>query len=118
LTEIRALLGAKEPPPGPPVPEFALGPATKASCAEKPCAIVFLGQPVARGDIPGIDEGFEGEEDQEWAQMQRPAIRNVGSVLELELEDAAQGVVVGSLEDLEVPPGWVVVEDDPESRAA
>lgn len=118
LTEIRELLGAQEPPPGPAVPEFSLGPATKAACAEKPCAIVFASQSVARADIPGIDDGFEGEDEEEWAQMQRPAIRNVNSALKLKLEGAGQGVVVGSLENLELPPGWTVVEDDAEARAA
>ena len=118
LEEIRALLRAKEPPPGPPVPEFALGPVSKASCAVKPCAVVFASEPVARKDVPGIDDGFEGEDEQEWAQMQRPAVRNVGSALKLKLDGAGQGVVVGSVENLELPPGWTVVDDDPEVRAA
>ena len=118
LEEIRALLGAEEPPAGPPVPAFSLGSATPSACAAEPCVVVFLGESVARTDIPGIDDGFEGEDEEEWAQMQRPAIRNVGSALKLKLEGAGQGIVVGSLEGLELPPGWTVIDDDPDARVA
>lgn len=118
LEEIRTLLGAEEPPPGPPVPAFEAGNVSTQACAAKPCALVVLHEPVARKDIPGVDDGFEGEKEEEWAQMQRPAMRNVASLLKLELGDVAHGVVVGDMGDLELPPGWTRIPDDPAVRAA
>lgn len=116
LEEIRTLLGADEPPPGPVVPEFSLGSIDTRSCASEPCALMFLGRTVARKDIPGVEGGFEGEDEAKWEQMKLPAIRNVGSALELELE-GARGVIVGQLDDLELPDGWSVEADDAGVRA-
>ncbi len=118
LEEIRELLGADEPPPGPPAPRFHVASLSDTACAAKPCALMFLGEPVARGDIPGVDDGFEGEDEEKWAQMQRPSIRNVGSALKLKLAGAGMGVVIGTLSDLELPPGWETASDDAELRQA
>jgi len=118
VDEIRALLEAEEPPPGPDVPTFELGAASRDACARTPCALMFLGNPVARGDIPGIDDGFEGEDEQEWAQMQRPAVRNVSSALKLKLQGAGIGVIAGEVDGLEMPPGWSVTDDDAGVREA
>ena len=118
LDEIRTLLGAEEPPPGPAVPEFALGPASASACASKPCAVMFLGAEVGRSDIPGVDDGFEGEDEAKWAQMQKPEVRNIGSALKLAIADAGVGVIAGEVRDLELPKGWTVVSDDAAAREA
>ncbi len=118
LDEIRTLLEAEEPPPGPAVPEFELGPLSKTACANKPCALVFLGDPVGRTDIPGVDDGFEGEDEAKWGQMQKPGVRNVGSALKLEIADAGLGAISGQVKDLEFPDGWSVVEQDAAVRDA
>ncbi|MCR9159114.1 MAG: hypothetical protein ACE37F_09670 [Nannocystaceae bacterium] len=117
LEEVRALLGAQEPPPGPAVPEFSLDSLDAAACAREPCAVMFLGRPITRKDIPGIDGGFEGEDEAKWAQMRLPVVRNVGSALKLELE-GARGVIVGDVGDLELAPGWSAVADDARAREA
>lgn len=118
LTEVRTLLRAEEPPAGPPVPPFEAGGLSQAGCSKQPCVVVFLAEPVARKDIPGVDDGFEGEDEEKWAQMQRPAMRNVSSALKLPLEGAGAGLIVGSLSDLELAAGWSTVADDAELRTA
>ncbi len=118
LAAIRSLLRAEEPPPGPPVPEFEVGDISRDVCSQTPCALMFLGEPVARTDIPGIDDGFEGEDEAKWAQLQRPGVRNISSALKLELGDAGKGVVVGDLRDLELPAGWTVATEDADVRRA
>ncbi|MBV1857772.1 MAG: hypothetical protein KUG77_05110 [Nannocystaceae bacterium] len=118
LAEIRALLEAEEPAVGPPVPSFALGSLSDSACAEKPCALVFLGESIGRKDIPGVDDGFEGEDEAKWAQMQKPGVRNVGSALKLEIADAGLGVISGQVSELEFPPGWSVVKEDASVRKA
>ncbi len=118
LDEIRALLEAQEPPSGPAVPEFRLGSLSTSACKEKPCAMVFLGTSVSRKEIPGVDDGFEGEDDAKWEQMAKPGVRNVGSALKLAIAEAGQGVIVGQVDDLEFPPGWSIVPDDAAVRTA
>lgn len=118
LDEIRSLLEAAEPPPGPSVPEFELGPLSQSACAHKPCALLFLGEPIGRKDIPGVEDGFEGEDEEKWAQMQKAGVRNVGSALKLEISDLGLGVISGQVSDLEFPPGWSVVPDDAAVRKA
>lgn len=118
LDEIRTLLEAEEPPPGPSVPEFTLGSLSQSACANKPCALVFLAEPIGRTDIPGIDDGFEGEDEAKWDQMKKPGVRNVGSALKLQIGDAGLGVIAGQVSDLELPPGWSVVPDDAAVRKA
>lgn len=118
LAAIRSLLRAEEPPPGPPVPEFGIGGVSKDACSKAPCALMFLGEPVSRKDIPGIENGFEGEDEEKWAQMERPTVRNVGSALKLEIGTAGKGVIVGEVRDLELPQGWSIAAEDAEVRAA
>lgn len=118
LDEIRTLLEAEEPAAGPAVPEFELGPLSKSACAAKPCALVILGEPIESKDIPGVDDGFEGEDEEKWAQMGKPGVRNVGSALKLEIGDAGLGVIAGEVSGLEFPPGWSVVPDDATVREA
>ena len=99
------------------MPEFALGSLDTKLCASQPCALMFLSRAVARKDIPGIEDGFEGEDEAKWDQMKLPAIRNVGSALKLKLE-GARGVVVGQVDGLELPDGWSVESDDAAVRSA
>lgn len=117
LEVLREMLGAEEPPPGPPVPDFELGLLSDEACAARPCAVLFLGEPVARGDVPGIDDGFEGEREQVWAQMEKPAVRLVSSALKLDPEDKALAAIVGSTPGLE-PESWVRLEEAPIAREA
>jgi hypothetical protein len=112
LDEVRQLLGGEEPEPGPPVPQFELGPLDSGSCADKPCALLFLGEPVSRTDIPDIDGGFEGEDEARWAQMKKPAVRMAGSALRLPLQHEARGAIVGRTEGLDYP-GWTRVDEAP-----
>lgn len=102
---LRELLGAVEPPPGPAVPDFALAGLSDEACARRPCALLFLGDTVARGDVPKIDDGFEGEDEERWAQMDKPHVRAVANALKLNLEGRALGVMVGTTENLDFP-GW------------
>ncbi|MEM6293279.1 MAG: hypothetical protein AAGA54_18550 [Myxococcota bacterium] len=118
LGEVRALLGAQEPAPGPDVPPFEVGGLSQSACASTPCALLFLGGPVKKADIPNIDDGFEGDDEAKWAQYQKPAVRNAGSVLNLAIEGKAKGAIVGDSGDLEFLPGWSVAADDAQLRAA
>jgi hypothetical protein len=117
LDEVRELLGGTEPEPGPPVPEFTLGELSREACETKPCALLFLGEPVAKRDVPGIDDGFEGEEEQEWAQMKKPAVRMAQRATALPLGDAALGAIVGRTEGLDYE-GWTRVDEAPEVAQA
>lgn len=118
LAEVRALLGASEPPPGPEVPAFELGPVSQSACMSAPCALLFLGGPVKKADIPNIDDGFEGDDEAKWAQYQNPAVRNVSSVLSLAIDGKAKGAIVGDAGDLEFLPGWSVAANDAQLRSA
>jgi len=117
LAEVQAMLGATEAEPGPAAPALVVGPLDTASCTGgRACAIVFLGRDVARTDVPGIDDGFDGEDDEKMAQMQDAAVRLVSTMTKMELT-SAQGVVVGRVADLELPT-WSRVDEAPEARAA
>ena len=70
--------------------------------------MLFLDRPVARTDIPGIEGGFEGEDEAVWKQFEIPAFRMVSSSLKLNLSGKAKGVVVGEVDDFEFP-GWSTV---------
>jgi len=117
LEEVRAMLGAREPDPGPPAPALTVGSLDLAACqGGYACAILFLGHDVARSDVPGIDDGFEGDDDEMFAKMRDPAIRLVSSASKMRLESSA-GVIVGRTRDLELET-WERLEDAPEARAA
>lgn len=119
LDEVRALLGAEEPPWGPPAPQaFTVGPLDAEQCRARPCVFLFLGEDVSRKDIPGIEGGWEGEHQDAWAQMKKPAVRLAATASKVRLEDAALGAVVGRVDDLELGRGWHVVPDHPQARAA
>jgi hypothetical protein len=115
LEQLRQLLGAQEPPPGPACPEFELGSVTDEACHDKPCALVFLGAPVRRSDVPGIDDGFEGESEQRWAQMRKAEVRMVTAALRLPPGESAHAVLIGDTTDLEFE-GWERVSEADELR--
>lgn len=117
LDRVREMLGGREPEPGPPVPQFELGPLSTEACAAKPCALLFLGETVKRSDVPEIDGGFEGEDEAEWAQAKKPPVRMAGSALKLPLGDVALGAIVGRTDGLEYP-GWTHVPEAPEVAEA
>ena len=76
LAEIKQLLRAEEPPPGPAAPNFAIGELSNQSCAGRDCVMVFLDRKVARNEIPGLEEGgFEGEMKESFEQIKQPSIR-------------------------------------------
>jgi predicted transcriptional regulator len=116
IEQVRTMLGASEPPPGPEAPTFSVGPLDQAHCAERICAIAFLGEAVARTDIPGIDGGFSGDDDEGFAKMRNPSIRIMRTLLPTRLEKA-EGVVVGRTSDLELET-WSTVDEAADARAA
>jgi predicted transcriptional regulator len=116
IEEVRTMLGAAEPPQGPEAPPFAAGDLDRDRCAERTCAIAFLGEPVTRSDVPGIDGGFEGPEEEAFEKMRNPSIRIMRTLLPTRLEQA-EGVLVGRTSELELET-WSRVDDAPEARAA
>ncbi len=117
LAEVQAMLGAAEPDESKPVPAISIGALELASCTDgHACAIVFLGRDIARKDVPGIDDGFEGEDDELHRQMQDPAVRFVSTIAKMEMKDAT-GVVVGRVSGVELPT-WTLVDEAPDARAA
>jgi hypothetical protein len=116
IEALRVELGASEPAPPPPAPDFEVGGLTKASCRARACAIVFVGEPVARTDIPGIEDGFDGDTDESFARLNQPAIRLAATAFKTQLQ-GAPGVVVGRITGLELP-GWTTVDDAASARAA
>lgn len=116
LDELRTRLGATEPPPPPPAPAFTVGGLDNAACRVEPCLFVFLGKPVARGDIPWIEDGFEGTRTDCFERMRRPEIRLAASAMRVPITKS-HGVLVGSTDDLRLQ-GWQVVPDDQAAREA
>jgi hypothetical protein len=116
LDDLRARLGAEEPPPPPPAPAFDVAGVTNAACREKPCLFVFLGKPVARAEIPWVEDGFEGTRTECFERMRRPEIRLATSTMRVPIVES-HGVLVGEVEDLRLQ-GWQVTPDDADARAA
>jgi len=117
LERIGVMLGAEEPPAGPPMPSFSLGELSSERCGHgTPCAIIFLGREVARADVPGIDDGFDGAEDEAIERMKDPSIRMVSTAVKAKLR-RAEGAIVGGTPQLEFPT-WQVIDGAPEARAA
>jgi predicted transcriptional regulator len=119
LEELRELLGAKEPPEPAPAPAFSVGGLDNSSCSPRACAIVFLGAPVKRTQIPGIEDGFDGEHEEAFALLSKPEVRLAATALKMDLQ-GAPGVLVGDVEGLRELPdrGFTHVADAPEARAA
>jgi len=116
LDRLREQLGAKEPPPPEPAPPFEVAGLDNEACREHACMFVFLGKPVARTDIPWIDEGFEGTRTECFERMRRPEIRLAASAMRVPIT-TSHGVVVGETTDLRLR-GWTTVPEAAEARAA
>jgi len=118
LAELERLLGAEDPPPGPPVPSFGLAELDDARCREQTCALVFLDAKVARADIPGLEHGgFEGGPKQSFAQIAKPSVRLARVLTASWDRSEVAGVVVGEAEGWEVE-GWPFVASDDRQVAA
>ena len=117
LERVRELLGGQEPPAGPEVPDFALGRMSDEACRAMPCALVFTGAPVQLAEVPGPDDGFQGDDDQRYAQMQEPRIRNVQLARRMHLHGVL-GTVVGEVDARLRFVGWDLVGEDETVRAA
>ncbi|NVB38248.1 hypothetical protein G6O69_10435 [Pseudenhygromyxa sp. WMMC2535] len=121
LEEIREALGATEPEPGPPAPDFAVGELDERACEGRSCVLVFLDQKVRRDEIPGLEEGgFEGDMKQVFDQIKKPSVR-LARVLATDWQgDEAtariRGAVVGEAEGWTVD-GWSFVPDAGEAAA-
>lgn len=117
LARIQDLLGGAEPAPGAPAPEFAVADLDRATCSDgTPCALIFLARAVAAADVPGVKNGFDGDDKEKIAKLRDPSIRFVSTASKAKLE-GARGVVIGQVHDIELP-GWQQVEHAPEARAA
>ena len=119
LDALRELLGAEEPPEPPPAPDFKLGDLDTSSCSPRACAIIFLGAPVRRDQIPGIEGGFDGEREEAFALLSKPEVRLAATALKMDLK-GAPGVLVGDVADLDELPGrgFAHVPEAAEARAA
>jgi hypothetical protein len=116
LEALRVLLGAAEPPPPPPAPAFDVAGVTNDDCRQKPCLFIFLGKAVARGEIPWIEDGFEGTRTECFERMRRPEIRLAASALRVPITQS-HGVLMGEVEGLELE-GWQRAPDDAAAREA
>lgn len=117
IAQLKEALGAKEPPPPPAAPAFEQGELSNANCEDKGCAFVFLAHPVARGDVPGIDNGFEGGMQESFEQMKDPSVRLM-TVIHTDWRptgDKVAGAIIGEVDDLEVE-GWPTLEGAAELR--
>ncbi len=120
LAEIKQLLRAEEPPPGPAAPSFSVGELGNQSCAGRDCVLVFLDRKVVRSEIPGLEEGgFEGDMKAAFEQIRQPSIR-LARILAADwaAEDRTKisGVLVGEAEGWDAGE-WPIVADAPEARA-
>ena len=120
LAEIKALLRAEEPAPGPPAPAFTLEGVAEDHCAGRRCALVFLDAKVARSEIPGIEGGFEGDMKESFAQIAKPSVRlarAIASDWDSADRDEVAGAIIGEVEGWEVE-GWPVVAEAASAREA
>lgn len=116
LDELRVMLKAEEPPPPEPAPPFSIAGLTNDDCREKACLFVFMADPVDRGDIPWIEDGFEGTRTECFERMRRPEIRLAASARRVPIK-RSHGVLLGEVTNLDLE-GWTVVPDDAAAREA
>lgn len=107
LETLRTSLGAREPEPGPAMPEVEAGTLDASACAETTCAFVFTGpRSVRRADIPGIRPGgFEGDDDARLEKMLDPAVRNVTLARKMKLS-STRGAFIGDVDPEISSEGW------------
>jgi hypothetical protein len=116
LGELRAAIGAREPPPPPPAPAFAAGPLSSDACRGQACAIVFLGHPVALEQVPGVKGGASQKDEKAWAD---PTLRLAGMFADEALpRGKSRGVFVGQLDGVTLADGWSAADDDGAARRA
>ncbi|MDC0717025.1 hypothetical protein [Nannocystis bainbridge] len=119
IEKLRGLLGATLPVVSP-APAFKVGELDNAACAGRTCAMVFLGGPVARKDIPGGKQGFEGSNDDSMKQFAKPDVRLAGIVVDSDtkLDSGKVGAqLVGQIDGAELKH-WKTAPDSSEARAA
>ena len=137
IEQLRTHLKAQEPTLAP-APAFKLGALDNAACRGKVCIFVFLARPVKKTDLPGVKDGFDGDTDAMWKQLQDPSVRLASLVHDSDAklvaadEKAAkaakpdepgatpprvEAVLVGALADVELKR-WTTVAAAPEARAA
>jgi hypothetical protein len=119
LDEVRQILGATEPPDPDPAPEFTIGEWTLDRCRPRACGFIFLGDTVARTEIPGVEDGFDGDREEAFAKLDQPHIRLAGTAMKMDLQ-GAPGAVIGTTTGLRElsEMGWSEVAAAPEARAA
>lgn len=119
IEQLRALLGATVPPLAP-APAFKVGDLDNAACKGKTCAFVFLAGPVARKDIPGGKEGFDGDMEASFKQFALPDVRLASIVLDADPkldEGMTSARVVGKLDGVELKK-WTAVPEAEGARVA
>ena len=114
LDEVKQLLGAEEPPAGPEAPAFEIGNVRRDDCIQEPCIILALGRSVALSEIPGVEGGFEGDDEAAFEQMLDPALRNLAMARRMELGDR-RGVIIGQVPDAVELVGWERIDEHPQS---
>lgn len=125
IARLKLALRAEEPALTP-APAFKVGDLDNAACAGKTCLFVFLGAPVKKTDMPGIDGGFDGGMEESMKKLQDPSIRLAGLAFDLEekiakdkdnaLADKVRPALVGTLDGLELKH-WTTLAEAPEARA-
>ncbi len=106
-------------------PEFSAGDLDFAKCSGHTCILVFLGAPVAKSAVPGVEGGFDGDMEAMWAQLQDPNIRLASLVHDSDTKLAAdkdaasrvRAVVVGELVDVPLKH-WQQVAEASQARTA
>lgn len=119
IERLRELLGATLPPPVP-APAFKVGELDNDACRGRTCALVFLGGPVARKDIPGGKQGFDGDMDESVQQFAKPDVRLAGIVVDSDAKldtGKVSAQLVGVIDGAELGR-WKTAADAPEARAA
>ena len=131
IARLKLALRAEEPALQP-APPFKVGELDNPACAGKTCLFVFLGAPVKKSELPGVDGGFDGGMEDSMKQLQNPSIRLAGLVNDLEDKLAADAkdpkpeehlagkvhmTLIGSLADVELKH-WRTLPTAPEARAA
>lgn len=118
LEDLREVLGAREPPPGPPMPPLKAGGLDLEACAGTTCALVFIGDDgVKRADIPGIRPGgFEGDDDARLAQMRVPAVRAVTLARKMKLA-STRGAFIGDIDPEISSEGWERLDTEAGAQA-
>lgn len=119
VEQVRGLLGASEPPPGPPAPEFRLGTIDHTACRRQGCVIGLFGAPASTAALPGAESGGEEGERKGREAMSRPELRLLAALQRLPLPEGMLGVLAGDIEGFRDEEGrWQRVAEATEARAA